>query len=206
MFLLDLSETHLKYCSSRALLPICSLHDLLLTFAFTLGFTSSTSPLFKDRHSCVSGSSSFFFFFETARVIQSCKWNDLCVGVFPRMLGFRSLVQWPPHYVGKGDSREEDGLSEQHPFWGWGTEFSWQIMHCFRSVCPPFPFILCHSSTIANETFVLIISVVHVRMRCFIVLDLVCTTLRPGLNLQIMPNVNDLYNISHTVYSVLFYF
>lgn len=37
-------------------------------------------------------------------------------------------------------------------------------------------------------------------------LDLVCTTLRPGLNLQIMPNVNDLYNISHTVYSVLFYF
>lgn len=28
-----------------------------------------------------------------------------------------SLVQWPPHYVGRGDSREEDGFSEQHSFW-----------------------------------------------------------------------------------------
>lgn len=120
------------------------------------------------------------------------------------MLGFGSLVQWPPHYVGRGDSREEDGFSEQHPFWRWGTEFSWQMTYCFHSVSPPFPFILCHRSTITKETFVLITSVVHVKMRPFIVFDLFRTTLRPGLRLQTTPNVNDLYDISLTVYSVLF--
>lgn len=30
------------------------------------------------------------------------------MGVFPRMLGFRGSVHWAPHYVGSGDSREED--------------------------------------------------------------------------------------------------
>lgn len=111
------------------------------------------------------------------------------------MLGFGSLIQWPPHYVGRGDSREEDGLSEQHSFWRHETEFSWQIMHCFCCVCRSFFFTLSLRSTIVNETFVLITSAVHVRIRCFIVFNLVCTTLR---------TMNDLYDIRKIVCSVLF--
>lgn len=33
----------------------------------------------------------FCFFFETFRVSQSCKWNDLCVGVFPECWGLGAL-------------------------------------------------------------------------------------------------------------------
>lgn len=130
----------------------------------------------------------FFLLTEWFRVIQACNWNDLRVGVFPKFLGFKSLVQWPPHYVGRGDSREENGFSEKHSFWSGCEErsFSWQIIYCFHSVCVfPFSLPLCHWSMTVKETSVLITSVVLVRRMSFIVFEVFGTTLRSGLSLKI---------------------
>lgn len=146
---------------------------------------SPSSPLFKDRHSCVS-------FFWTTQVIQSCKWNDLCVRVFPRILCSRSLVQWLAHYVGGEDSREEDGFSEEHTFWLWGTQL-FPAYNVLFSQCLCFlPFILRHWSMTMKESLVLITSAVHVRVMNFIVFEVVGATLRSGLfSCRCLSNVMD---------------
>lgn len=96
---------------------------------------------FKDMHPCVSDSPPS----NAPWVVQHCKWIELWAlmcGRISQNARFVGGVHWAPHYVGRGDSRDGGSFffflffrREQHPFWLWFIEFSWQISFCFRSVC-----------------------------------------------------------------------